>query len=69
MGVFLVMLHTYCRSQNTYSIGSLLTDSLGLVGTSTVQRLPNPRLPRFHYQLLRQRLVDLAITPILCTTL
>lgn len=63
------MLHTHGRSQDTYSIGSLLTVLLGLVGTDTVQRLPNPRLPRFHHELLRQGLVDLAVTPILCTTL
>ena len=50
-------------------LGLLLTVLLGLVGTSTVQRLPDPRLPRFHHQLLRQRLVDLAVTPILCATL
>ena len=69
MGVFLVMLHTRGRSQTTYSIGSLLTGLLGLLGTSTVKRLPNPRLPRFHHQFLWQRLIDLAITPILCATL
>ena len=69
MEVFLVMLHTYRRNEITYSIRSLLTGLLGLLGTSTVQGLPNPRLPRFHHQLLWQRLIDLAITPVLCATL